>query len=150
RRSTRRAGPFVSPLPDTCPDGAVRARIGFDGTRRPGPPPTRAGLAGRPDERATRAAGSTSERENVVEEPQAWVPTDPRARPSHDQVVAGLKGTTEGGEELVQLLSPEGERSGDPRFDAYAADVGVNELQSLYRDMLLVRRADREGNALQR
>jgi 2-oxoisovalerate dehydrogenase E1 component alpha subunit len=85
-----------------------------------------------------------------VVEPQAWVPTDPRARPSHDQVVAGLKGTDEGGAELVQLLSPEGERGGDPRFDAYAADVGAEELKSLYRDMLLVRRADREGNALQR
>ena len=83
-------------------------------------------------------------------EPQAWVPSDPRARPSHDQVVAGLKATDEGGEELVQLLTPEGERGGDPRFDRYAADVGVEELKGLYRDMLLVRRADREGNALQR
>ncbi|MDQ4119338.1 MAG: pyruvate dehydrogenase (acetyl-transferring) E1 component subunit alpha [Actinomycetota bacterium] len=85
-----------------------------------------------------------------MEEPQAWVPTDPRARPSHAQVVAGLKGTTEGGEELIQLLNPEGERRADPRFDAYTADVDVEELKGLYRDMLLVRRADREGNALQR
>ena len=85
-----------------------------------------------------------------MEEPQAWVPTDPRARPSRDQVVAGLKGTDEGGPELVQLLTPEGERGGDPRFDAYVADVGVEEVKNLYRDMVLVRRVDREGNALQR
>ncbi len=59
-----------------------------------------------------------------MDEPQAWMPTDPRARPTRHQVISGLKGTDEGGEELVQLLSPEGERGGDPRFDAYAADVG--------------------------
>ncbi len=85
-----------------------------------------------------------------MEEPQAWVPTDPRSRPSPTQVVAGLKGIDEGGPELVQMLSPEGERTGDHRFDAYTGDVGVEELKALYRDMVLVRRADREGNALQR
>ncbi|MDN5920848.1 MAG: thiamine pyrophosphate-dependent enzyme, partial [Pseudonocardia sp.] len=85
-----------------------------------------------------------------MEEPQAWVPTDPRSRPSRDQVVAGLKGIDEGGPELVQLLTPEGERTVDRRFDSYTADVGAEELKALYRDMVLVRRADREGNALQR
>jgi pyruvate dehydrogenase E1 component alpha subunit len=50
----------------------------------------------------------------------------------------------------VQLLTPEGERVRDERFDSYAADVGVAELQGLYRDMVLVRRFDREANALQR
>jgi pyruvate dehydrogenase E1 component alpha subunit len=38
----------------------------------------------------------------------------------------------------------------DERFDAYAADIGVAELSGLYRDMVLVRRFDREANALQR
>ena len=55
--------------------------------------------------------------------PQAWIPTDPRSRPSHDQVVAGLKGVDEGGPELVQLLTPEGERVPYERFDRYAADI---------------------------
>ncbi|MFP5019216.1 pyruvate dehydrogenase (acetyl-transferring) E1 component subunit alpha [Pseudonocardia phyllosphaerae] len=85
-----------------------------------------------------------------MEEPQAWVPTDPRSRPSHDQVVAGLKGVDEGGPELVQLLTPEGERVHDERFDRYADEVDVEQLKALYRDMVLVRRADREGNSLQR
>lgn len=85
-----------------------------------------------------------------MDEPQAWIPTDPRSRPSHDQVVAGLKGVDEGGPELVQLLTPEGERVPDERFDRYAADITAEDLRSLYRDLVLVRRADREGNSLQR
>jgi pyruvate dehydrogenase E1 component alpha subunit len=65
-------------------------------------------------------------------------------------VVAGLKATDEGGADLVQLLTPEGIRVPDERFDRYAADVDVPALQALYRDMVLVRRFDREANALQR
>ncbi|MBM9468832.1 pyruvate dehydrogenase (acetyl-transferring) E1 component subunit alpha [Nakamurella leprariae] len=49
--------------------------------------------------------------------------------------------------ESVQLLSPEGERVEHPRF---ALDISAEELRGLYRDMVLVRRFDREGNALQR
>ena len=85
--------------------------------------------------------------------PQDWTPptsTDADAPPSREHVIAGLKGTDDGGPDLVQLLTPEGERVPDPRFDAYAADVGVEQLQDLYRDLVLVRRFDREGNALQR
>ena len=85
--------------------------------------------------------------------PQAWTPptADAFAEPaSREQVIAGLKGTDEGGTDLVQLLTPEGERVADTRFDGYVADVGVTALQDLYRDMVLVRRFDREANALQR
>ena len=85
--------------------------------------------------------------------PQSWTPPtsmDGGPARSREQVVAGLKGTDEGGPDLVQLLTPEGERRSDPRFDDYGADVDVEVLQDLYRDMVLVRRFDREGNALQR
>ncbi|SHL45009.1 pyruvate dehydrogenase E1 component alpha subunit [Pseudonocardia thermophila] len=88
-----------------------------------------------------------------MSDPQDWTPAtaDPGLRrPSREQVVAGLKATVEGGPDLVQLLTPEGERVADPRFDAWAADVDVDALQGLYRDMVLVRRFDREANALQR
>ncbi len=85
-----------------------------------------------------------------MSQPQAWIPGEPGSRPSREQVLAGLKGTDAGGAELVQLLNPEGERRQDPRFDAYATDVDATALKSFYRDMVLVRRADREGNALQR
>ena len=79
--------------------------------------------------------------------PQPWTP---QTVPTPEHMVAALHATDEGGADLVQLLTPEGERVPDERFDAYAADVGVAELQGLYRDMVLVRRFDREANALQR
>ncbi len=72
------------------------------------------------------------------------------ASPSTEQVIAGLRATTEGGTELVELLTPEGERIEDPRFSGYVSEVTGEDICSLYRDMVLVRRMDREGNALQR
>ncbi len=84
--------------------------------------------------------------------PQDWTPPTSEAAPpvSREQVIAGLKGTDEGGADLVQLLTPEGVLVGDERFDSYVDDVDVTALQGLYRDMVLVRRFDREANALQR
>ncbi|WP_222194560.1 pyruvate dehydrogenase (acetyl-transferring) E1 component subunit alpha [Modestobacter italicus] len=49
--------------------------------------------------------------------------------------------------ELVQLLTPEGERVEHPD---YALDVSDDELRGLYRDLALVRRWDVEATALQR
>lgn len=54
---------------------------------------------------------------------------------------------TDGGPELVQLLSPEGERIHHPEFDH---DFSAEELRGLYRDMVLTRRIDVEATALQR
>jgi 2-oxoisovalerate dehydrogenase E1 component alpha subunit len=74
-------------------------------------------------------------------------PTATAAQPTAEQVIAGLRATTEGGDDLVQLLTPEGERISHPEFNI---DVSAEDLRSLYRDMVLIRRADREANALQR
>jgi 2-oxoisovalerate dehydrogenase E1 component alpha subunit len=49
--------------------------------------------------------------------------------------------------DLVQLLTPEGERIEHPD---YALDISDDELRSLYRDLALVRRWDVEATALQR
>ena len=49
--------------------------------------------------------------------------------------------------DLVQLLTPEGDRVEHPD---YALEIGHDELRSLYRDMTLVRRWDVEATALQR
>ena len=49
--------------------------------------------------------------------------------------------------DLVQLLTPEGERLHD---DEYDLEVSGEELRGLYRDMVLVRRMDLEAHALQR
>jgi 2-oxoisovalerate dehydrogenase E1 component alpha subunit len=74
-------------------------------------------------------------------------PTTTSGRPSAEQVIAGLRATSEGGEDLVQLLTPEGERVSHPDFDL---EIDDDELRGLYRDMVLIRRFDREANALQR
>jgi 2-oxoisovalerate dehydrogenase E1 component alpha subunit len=49
--------------------------------------------------------------------------------------------------DLVQLLTPEGERVEHPE---YSLDIGDDELRALYRDLVLVRRWDVEATALQR
>jgi len=49
--------------------------------------------------------------------------------------------------DLVQLLTPEGERVAHPEYDL---DVSDEELRGLYRDLVLVRRWDVEATALQR
>ncbi|MQA62032.1 MAG: pyruvate dehydrogenase (acetyl-transferring) E1 component subunit alpha [Actinophytocola sp.] len=89
--------------------------------------------------------------------PEQWAHPEPgdataatAAKPTPEQVIAGLRATTEGGADLTQLLTPEGERIASPIFDPYVADVDAEALRELYRDMVLVRRADREANAMQR
>jgi 2-oxoisovalerate dehydrogenase E1 component alpha subunit len=49
--------------------------------------------------------------------------------------------------DLIQLLTPEGERIEHPD---YALDISDEELLDLYRDLALVRRWDVEATALQR
>ena len=69
-----------------------------------------------------------------------------RGVPTPSEVIAGLRATSQG-DDLVQLLSPEGTFT--PRED-FPIEVTADLLRGLYRDMVLVRRFDREGNALQR
>ena len=51
------------------------------------------------------------------------------------------------GRELVQLLTPEGERVDHPD---YTLELTHEEYRELYRDLVLVRRIDTEAMALQR
>jgi len=69
-----------------------------------------------------------------------------RGQPTPSEVIAGLRATSHG-EDLVQLLSPEGTFT--PHVD-FPIELTGGLLRGLYRDMVLVRRFDREGNALQR
>jgi pyruvate dehydrogenase E1 component alpha subunit len=59
----------------------------------------------------------------------------------------GLATSTTAGAELVQLLTPEGERVSHPDYDV---DLTDEEYRELYRDLVLVRRIDVEATALQR
>ena len=60
---------------------------------------------------------------------------------------AGLDGPAGAAQELVQLLTPEGERAEHPR---YPLELSADEIRALYRDLVLVRRIDSEAGALQR
>jgi pyruvate dehydrogenase E1 component alpha subunit len=65
---------------------------------------------------------------------------------SPDSLIAPSPSTA-GDPELVQLLTPEGERVEHPR---YSVELGDEEYRSLYRDLVLTRRVDVEATALQR
>lgn len=54
------------------------------------------------------------------------------------------------GPELVQLLTPEGVRVRDQRYDARADALAPETLRAMYGDMVLARRFDTEATALQR
>ena len=54
------------------------------------------------------------------------------------------------GPELVQLLTPEGRRTRDQRYDARVDALTPDTLRAMYGDMVLARRFDTEATALQR
>ncbi|WP_022890918.1 pyruvate dehydrogenase (acetyl-transferring) E1 component subunit alpha [Agromyces italicus] len=51
---------------------------------------------------------------------------------------------------FVQLITPTGERVRNAEYDPWVADVDLEVLGRLYRDMVVVRRIDTEATALQR
>jgi 2-oxoisovalerate dehydrogenase E1 component alpha subunit len=59
----------------------------------------------------------------------------------------GLDGPQGSRAELIQLLTPEGERTQHPD---YPLELSTDEIKGLYRDLALVRRIDTEAIALQR
>jgi 2-oxoisovalerate dehydrogenase E1 component alpha subunit len=52
--------------------------------------------------------------------------------------------------ELVQLLTPEGERVDHPEYAPLVADLTDADVRALYRDLVMTRRIDTEAVALQR
>jgi 2-oxoisovalerate dehydrogenase E1 component alpha subunit len=66
--------------------------------------------------------------------------------PAHD-TTTGTPEIPATSPELIQLLTPEGERTEHPD---YPLDISPDEIKSLYRDLVLVRRIDFEAIALQR
>lgn len=51
---------------------------------------------------------------------------------------------------LVQLITPTGERISHPEYDLWVQDVTDEQLCSLYEDLVAIRRIDTEATALQR
>ncbi|MGO2779593.1 pyruvate dehydrogenase (acetyl-transferring) E1 component subunit alpha [Glutamicibacter arilaitensis] len=52
--------------------------------------------------------------------------------------------------DLIQILTPDGQRQSHETYDAYLGDVDDDMLRGFYRDMALTRRFDQEATALQR
>ncbi|GAA3830346.1 pyruvate dehydrogenase (acetyl-transferring) E1 component subunit alpha [Nocardioides panacisoli] len=75
--------------------------------------------------------------------------TDPEATSGFGPDLADVFGPrpSDGGTELIQLLTPEGERVHHPEFDL---DFPEEQVRGFYRDMVLARRLDVEATALQR
>ncbi|MGO4236787.1 pyruvate dehydrogenase (acetyl-transferring) E1 component subunit alpha [Pseudarthrobacter sp. YAF2] len=57
---------------------------------------------------------------------------------------------TGAGQELLQLITPAGERISHPEFDFWVRDITDEQLCSLFEDMTVIRRIDVEATALQR
>jgi len=53
-------------------------------------------------------------------------------------------------DDVARLVNARGERVADAELDRWVADIDAQALRALYRDMVLVRRIDTEGVALQR
>ncbi|MCQ4210037.1 MULTISPECIES: pyruvate dehydrogenase (acetyl-transferring) E1 component subunit alpha [Streptomyces] len=62
----------------------------------------------------------------------------------------GKTAAASGTEQLVQLLTPEGERVKSAEYDKYVTDITDDALRDLYRDMVMARRFDAEAVTLQR
>ncbi|WP_285248135.1 pyruvate dehydrogenase (acetyl-transferring) E1 component subunit alpha [Pseudarthrobacter sp. efr-133-R2A-89] len=58
--------------------------------------------------------------------------------------------STASGQELLQLITPAGERISHPEFDFWVKDITDEQLCSLFEDMTVIRRIDVEATALQR
>ena len=65
-------------------------------------------------------------------------------------LMAPQRAVHDGGPEMIQLLTPEGQRVPSSRLDAIVDELTDEELRGFYRDLVLIRRVDAEATALQR
>ena len=79
------------------------------------------------------------------------VAPEPDSATTHEPPVVDV---TDGGPEMVQFLDSTGQRvepsPASAPYAAYLDDVSEEDLRNFYRDLVLVRRVDSEGFALQR
>ncbi len=66
------------------------------------------------------------------------------------ELTAPVPEVGDGGPEMVQLLTPEGQRVANAEYDEYVKDLTDEDLRGFYRDLVLIRRVDAEATALQR
>ena len=67
-----------------------------------------------------------------------------------DRAVAQHRPAADGGPDMIQALTPEGERVPHPDLDPIIDRLSDEDLRGLYRDLVLTRRFDTEATSLQR
>ncbi|MGA4840736.1 pyruvate dehydrogenase (acetyl-transferring) E1 component subunit alpha [Streptomyces sp. G45] len=97
-----------------------------------------------------RAAGSGAKRASASAKKSASAKTAQAAKTGQAAKETAKGAAASGEPQLVQLLTPEGERVSNPEYDKYVADITPDDLRVLYRDMVLTRRFDAEAVTLQR
>ncbi|KQR25390.1 pyruvate dehydrogenase (acetyl-transferring) E1 component subunit alpha [Microbacterium sp. Leaf151] len=70
--------------------------------------------------------------------------------PDHGAADRGVPEHISDVDDVARVLEPDGTRVADPELDPWIADLSPHELRALHRDMVLTRRLDAEGVALQR
>ena len=89
--------------------------------------------------------------DNTVPDDRVALPEDAAHAAALAALTAPVPETiSDGGAQLIQLLTPEGERVDHPEYSAYIADLTDEDLRGFYRDQVLIRRVDSEATALQR
>ncbi|MQA88328.1 MAG: pyruvate dehydrogenase (acetyl-transferring) E1 component subunit alpha [Streptosporangiales bacterium] len=133
------------------PGCAPGIRLDDDWTRRVTRPPTVAPVGHFCNDGFRTAGLAPPQRARVVATARRGDPAlGPRAHKEWQVTIDGLLGAAPAGpsnSELVQLLTPEGERTEHPE---YPLDLSPEEVRAFYRDLVLVRRMDFEATALQR
>lgn len=135
RRSSKRTGGSAAASAAPAKKAAARKTPARKATADAEPPAKKA-AAGKTAAKKTARGKTAAKKTAGTAKAAATVPAGP---------LAHGPGTDAG--ELVQLLTPEGERVEHPE---YAVDPSPEELRGLYRDMVLTRRFDSEAVTLQR
>src|SRR5581483_6660844 len=86
--------------------------------------------------RATYPPGQSGHISSGEKRPSGW-PRRSRRRPGKELHVTIEAGTAAAPPELIQLLTPEGERVDNPD---YPLGLGDDDIKDMYRDLVLVRR----------
>jgi 2-oxoisovalerate dehydrogenase E1 component subunit alpha len=80
----------------------------------------------------------------------AGASVDVDSSPEFDRLTAPVPEVGDGGPDMVQLLTPEGQRLERPDYDEFVQHLTDDDLRGFYRDLVLIRRVDAEATALQR
>ncbi|WP_018135496.1 pyruvate dehydrogenase (acetyl-transferring) E1 component subunit alpha [Acaricomes phytoseiuli] len=70
--------------------------------------------------------------------------------PVQSTLAGSTEATSHPDEQIIRLLTPQGERVASPELEPWLGGISAEELLGFYRDMQIIRRIDIEATALQR